>query len=187
MARSLLLLYIICVAVAVGSCTREHNPVPRRTAWPRPAVIDTVMVRAEGAPLDFRVNRAARTSSDRPGWLNVAYPMYGAVMYVTFTDVTGADVDRARRNRMERLVLNSGGRPGRESQWTNAAGFEVYTLRTEGVATPLQFVATDGRTALVSGAVYFNNLRADAPADSLAPVLDAIEGDINRCLNALTK
>ncbi|MDO4320129.1 MAG: hypothetical protein Q4C34_06085 [Bacteroidales bacterium] len=180
---------IILLLVALASCgdgVSRQTAVPRRTAYPRPRLLDTVMRPADAAPRrTVLVNAGAEVSSPRQGWLDVAYPIYGATMHITVTDVTPVTVDGIKANRMERVLLNAGGLPGLQSEWINPAGMSVMTLRTAGSSTPLQFLATDDSSTVVSGAVYFSDQTAVSSADSIAPVVDAIEGDIRRMLNNL--
>lgn len=177
----------IMLALAALSCGRHDNtPVPRRTAYPRPQLLDTVMTRVTLTPAcSPAVNAAAAISSPRPGWLDVAYPGYGATMHLTVTDATPATVDEIKANRMERAMLNAGGLPGRQTEWTNRQGLDVTMIRTEGASTPLQFLATDDSSLVVSGAVYFSDPAAVTATDSIKPVLDAIAADIRRMLDSL--
>lgn len=181
-----LTLYIILAAftAAIAGCTGsgDDTAIPRRTAYPRPATMDTVMTVPDSLPVSFAVNASATVSRPRLGWLDVAYPAYGATMHVTFTPVDTSDIDEVRANRVERLTLNSGGRPSVTREAINAAGFDYLTVRTDGAATPLQFLATDGRSIVVSGAVYMFDPAAASAVDSIQPIVDAIEADINRSM-----
>ncbi len=178
------LLIAASIAVGLGACTRgADTPVPRRTAYPRPQLIDTLMRDVSCAGVTIPVNARAAIDSPRAGWLNVSYPMYGATIHITVSRAEAAAIDEVRRNRMERLMLNSGALPGRQLEWTNGAGMQVMAVRTPGATTPLQFLATDGTSAVVSAAVFFPGLRPDAPYDSISPILDIIQADITRCLD----
>lgn len=178
-------LLIPLMAVIAASCgDRGHAPVPRRTAYPRMQLLDTVMRSAEVAPgCSLAVNACAETVSPRPGWLTISYPLYGATMYVTVTETNPATVDEIKANRMERVLLNAGGLPGRQSEWINPAGMSVMTLRTDGSTTPLQFLATDDSSTVISGALYFADASAATATDSIAPAVNAVEGDVRRMLN----
>ncbi|MDE6288378.1 MAG: hypothetical protein K2M00_06300 [Muribaculaceae bacterium] len=179
------LLTALIVSVILVSCGGEQKPVPRRTAYPRAPHHDTAMIQAAEAPIYFDVNAAANVTSTAPGWLNVAYPAYDAVMYVTFTPVDETSIDTVRVNRMERLLLNAGGAPGERREFMNEAGYDVMIFTARGTATPVQFLATDGESSVVSGAVYFSDPRAAAAVDSLDPYVRAIEGDVMRSMKTL--
>lgn len=176
---------VLAVSLFLASCGGEQKPVPRRTAYPRPPQHDTAMVQASEAPLYFDVNAAARVTAPAPGWLNVAYPAYDAVMYVTFTPVDQHSVDTVRINRMERLLLNAGGAPGQRREFINDAGYDIMVYTARGTATPVQFLATDGESSVVSGAVYFSDPKAATSVDSLDPYVRAVEGDVLRAMKTL--
>lgn len=176
---------VLCASLILVSCGGEQKPIPRRTAYPRAPQHDTAMIQAPEAPLHFDVNAAAEVTSPALGWLNVAYPAYDAVMYVTFTPVDENSIDTVRVNRMERLFLNAGGVPGERREFINAAGYDIMVFTARGTATPVQFLATDGESSVVSGAVYFSNPRAATSVDSLEPFVRAIEGDVLRSMKTL--
>lgn len=173
--------------LAPGCRKAEPMKIPLPVAYPRPALPDTALVELVDAPLNFAVNGQAAVSSVRPGWYDVAYPTLGATMHLTFTRATGLDLDKARENRMQRLLLNAGEGETAFSEFENAAGFDVLIARTEGSATPLQFLATDGREWLVSGSVYFASPRAPLAIDSLRPMVRAIDRDLTRALESLSR
>lgn len=173
------------VLCALAGCTAGESTVPRRPAYPRVAALDTVPQTVDGLPVFFEVSRSARVGRPSDNWLDVAYPMYGATAHVTFTAASGEELDEVRANRMERALLNAGGLPTGRREWRNPAGFDIMTMRTDGCSTPFQFLATDGRGMVVSGAVYFASPRAVLETDSIAPMLDAMEADLTRALGRM--
>ena len=176
----------IVLGASVAACTvSENNTFPRPTAYPRPQLPDTVMIATNLAPLHFLANRDAVVSSTRDGWLDIAYPSLGATVHVTFTRSTPRDIASVKENRMERLMLNAGDRPITFSEFTNAAGFNVLSAKTEASTTPLQFLATDDSEWVVSGAVYFSSPGVVNAHDSIRPMIDAINYDILRSLKSL--
>lgn len=175
----------LALAIVLPACRREPAAVPRRTAYARVAVLDSNTVQVPDFPLYFPLSCSALVLSPRPLWLDVTYPDYGATAHITLTLADGEALDRVKANRLERLMLNAGDRPGRRSEWLTPAGYDVLTLYTDGSATPWQFVATDDSSAVLSGAVYFADPAAVANADSLAPMVDAIAADITAALNSM--
>lgn len=147
---------------------------------------DTVLAAADGLPLKFEVNTEATTERPRPDWLNIRYPMLGATIHVTFT--TAADsstLDEVRRNRMQRLLLNAGDKPSNHTEFTNPDGFDILIVETEGISTPLQFLASGPDRWVVSGAAYLDSY--NAAADSLRPIIQAIRHDIYRAMQHLSR
>lgn len=176
----------LCAVLCACPERGGSDPVPRRTAYSRVAVMDTVMTEVPGVPLRFMVNAQATATVPRTGWLNVAYSAYGATVYVTFTQAATPDsLEAVRANRLQRVMLNTGGMPARRSEWVSAHGFDILTLEADGCTTPFQFLATDGRRHVVSGAVYFADPAAVNNTDSIAPMVAAIEADLNRALRRM--
>lgn len=188
-ARSLIILLAACGTLLLASCDDSSNrrPVPRRTAYPRPQLPDTVLADYKPAPLLFFINADASASSPRPGWLDIRYPMLGATIHVTFTETTAAQIEDVRRNRMERLMLNTGDKPSTHSEFTNPSGFDILVSETDGATTPLQFLASDGSRWVVSGATYFDNPAATVSTDSIRPIVKAIRRDIIEALKNLSE
>lgn len=172
-----------------GGCTeREQKPVPRRRAYPRVELPDTTMQPAPGVPLVMPVNSSAKVSSRQAGWLDVTYPSLGATLHVTFTPINSREeLEAVKANRMQRLLLNAGERGGEGSEYMNEHGFDIYLLRAEGVATPVQFLATDDSAWVVSGAAYFDMAPGPGAVDSLRPMVDAVERDVIKSLDGLCR
>jgi len=182
-----MILTAVMAALLSAACSEGGNkPVPRRRAYPRVEIPDTVMLQAEGMPLHMPVNAGAVVESPRPGWLDVTYPGLGAQLHITFTGVnSAAELAAVKANRMERLSLNAGERGGDAREYVNDYGFDIYVLRTDGSATPVQFLATDDSAWVVSGVAYFGTHPGSGAVDSLRPMVDAVERDIVKSLDAL--
>lgn len=177
-----LLLTLGAITCACGE-SANSDAIPRPRAYPRLQLPDTAMTPVADAPLHFVANAEAITSIPRPGWTDISYPNLGAEIHVSFTEVDSTEIPAVMDNRMERLLLNSGSREPRFDEFINEAGFDCLLARTDGISTPLQFLATDHRCYVVSGAVYFPEY-AEA-TDSLRPATEAIQTDILRALQAL--
>lgn len=179
----------IALATSGAGCSGKADtqaPIPRRTAYPRPQLPDTVLAAADGLPLKFEVNTQAATELPRPDWLNIRYPMLRATIHVTFTAAADSStLDEVRRNRMQRLMLNAGDKPSNHTEFTNPDGFDVLIVETEGISTPLQFLASGPDRWVVSGAAYLDSY--NAAADSLRPIIQAIRHDIYRAMQHLSR
>jgi hypothetical protein len=51
---------------------------------------------------------------------------------------------------------------------------------------PLQFLATDNVRHVISGAFFMSDVTADAPIDSLQPIVDAVSYDLIHSLKLLS-
>ncbi len=179
---------LILTAACLAACNGhggESRAIPRRPAYPRLQLPDTAMTLETQAPLQFMVNSHAIASWPRPDWLDIAYPTIGATIHVTFTPVTPATVDDVMHNRMERLMLNAGAGITHQAEFTNSHGFDIYMARGEGSTTPVQFLATDGRNMVVSGAAVMPGITASTPTDSIGPAVDALYRDILTAMQSL--
>ena len=96
----------------------------------------------------------------------------------------GDELAAARENRMERLLLNSGSASATEQEFVNPAGWQIYLLKSQNTTTPIQFLATDGSTTLVSGSLQVN--RPDAEDyEAIRPDGDLVSRDILTSLGQL--
>lgn len=80
-------------------------------------------------------------------------------------------------------MLNNGDLPAHNTEWRNAAGWDVLVAVTSGSSTPVQFFATDDSAMVVSGAAFFGKT---APIDSVQPYVDAVRDDIIRSMKVLS-
>lgn len=183
--RLIIMTLTMLALAACGNGDAVRKPVPRRYAYHRVELPDTVMAPAKDFPAYLPVNAAAEVSSERPGWLTVAYPGLNAAFHITYTATTPADVTEILANRHQRMSLNSGDHPVELMQMQNEAGLSVIATRTEGIATPLQFIATDHRSMVVSGALYLSDPGAPEAVDSMRPIIDALQRDLNAALDSL--
>ncbi|MGM9860823.1 MAG: hypothetical protein ACI31C_08720 [Muribaculaceae bacterium] len=173
----------IILAALLAACAGNPDAVPRRYAYPRVATLDTAMVDVDSLLIHFCVNADAVTDRPRPDWLDVRYPAFGATWHISFT--SSDDLEEVKANRMQRLLLNAGDLPFRRDEWLNPAGMDILALVVEGAATPLQFLATDNASIVVSGALVFDDPRACANIDSISPIINILEEDMLRSLQSL--
>lgn len=178
----------LAVALMLTACSGNSDrsagvPLPR--AFYRidtyPADYSTIRL----ADVSFGVNSAVPASSPRPGWLDVEYPRYGAAMHITVRRLGTPDsLAAAIANRHERIELNAGGRSCRTDVFNNDAGFacEMVVAR-EPAPVPVQFMACDSAGTLAFGVVALD--RTPSSADSVAPVLHALENDVFHLLQSL--
>ncbi len=180
---------ILTMCLIACACTRGDVATPRRHAYPRVALADTLYTRATipGTTVSFDVNTAATLLPDSTGkpWITIGYPVYnGAKIYLTATPVaTEAEMAEVMDNRLERISLNSGGAETELTELTTPEGAACRLFVTRhGTVTPVQLLAVDARW-IVSGAAYIDGA-AEAP-DSVAPVVNAIASDVLRLLKTV--
>ncbi len=188
----LLAVFLSMVFSDCSSGSTDRVAIPRPAAYPRIWLYDTLRCAVpEASPLLFYANAGAAVSRPHDGdgdsrWLNIAYPRYNAVVYCTFTSVTDANRDKVLDNRLERMGLNAGGLPSEVLTLDSPGGFHSQLLVTPAESlTPLQFLSTDGKGWVVSGAAYLDYAPSAAIADSIAPVISALKADLLYALGRL--
>ena len=188
--RTLLPVLICVFAVFAGFAPGTNSAadaVPRRHAYPRVEPYDSASRTVVLAPFTFRI--AAEAPSKRTGenWLDVSYPRYGATMHLSASRFGSADeAAEALANRRQRISLNTGGALARTDFFDNDAGLTCeMTVCSEGVATPVQFIATDGKSLMLSGAVMING--PITPADSIRPIINLLQDEAFTILSSIRK
>lgn len=177
--------------VAISACSPGKGTdvaVPRRKAYPRMELPDSVFVDGRGIPCSLQTNVASSvevTRDDKAGkWVNVSYPDLGAYILFTFTPVGKSTIEGVIDNRLERIALNLGGGGAEIVEFNSPEGFVSRVIRGEQGITPVQFLSTDNKEIVVSGAAYVPGFSPEL-SDSLSPVVDMLHRDIVHALKTL--
>ncbi|MDE7153671.1 MAG: hypothetical protein K2O00_04400 [Muribaculaceae bacterium] len=190
-AKVLLIALMALMMISCGGGESE-NAVPRRYAYPRPALYPQTYVSAGGAP-SLSLNAGAEIVADSllnngSRWVTVDYPHYNGSIYITFLATTPAEFHREFENRMERIGLNAGaGSMESVTVASEGGGFrgELFSTRGESVS-PVQFLAYNkDLTLLTYGTFNFRQGVDVTRTDSLAPVINAVRNDMIHLLKHL--
>ncbi len=186
-------LYVaLLLAVVVGFTACREKATPRPTGFfriePYPSVSHTDTV----GTITFAVNDLAqavvpRETADGVSWLDIAYPRYGATLYLSYIPIGGGRTIEALMSESRELVY----RQHIHTEAVEAIAYEapeqplyatLYYLSAAS-ATPIQFVATDSMRYLLRGVLYY-----DTPVrtDSVAPTLQYLEGEITHLIESIT-
>lgn len=196
MLRAKQLLFITVLACLLSGCTGTSAPdtvaVPRRHAYPRIELPDSAFteVSAGAGNLTIGISKASTialrgSGKGNSGFIDVAYPGFNSSIYFTVTPVTPATAGEVIDNRVERMELNLGGAEAELLEFDTPAGFECKVLVSRGeISTPVQFIATDGASLVVSGAAFVRDASPSA-ADSIAPVVGMLRRDIIHALSTM--
>ena len=120
-------------------------------------------------------------------WIDLVYPQWDGVVYLTYKRLRNAadlrgQIDTSSRMLEKHYQLAS----GVEEQFYEDAGNRVYGtvyhLKGNKVATTCQFWATDSVHHYLRGALFLNHTPNN---DSLAPVLNYIQEDIEHLMETL--
>lgn len=179
-------------AGCITACTADYTPRPRgwnRIDLPRPAYRPL----AGPHPYSFEVSKYARELRDssrfavnKPDWINLHYPSFGATIQLTYEDLRG------RPTALQALIADA--RKLTSKHEIKASGIQERLLKTESgltadvfelsgeVPSQFQFYVTDSSRHFLRGALYFRTAVAN---DSLQPVIEFVEADAVRLLNTL--
>lgn len=190
--KTLSLLLPLCLANLLYACSgqtpHDKTPVPRPEAWPRIAIYDSIYQTVDSLPIIFEANSSAKIEHTHPGWVNINYPAYKSTIYLTVTETNPAEIESVVDNRLERMALNISENADARQEHFVSPEFESLMLVSPGTrSTPLQFVATDRRSTVVSGTAFFHNAGRITSTDSVAPVIESLKRDLVHALNNLTK
>ena len=182
----------LALVVLLNSCDSGGRPVPRPEGYPRIALYEAVYRNDSIGPVISESNAGTavterRKGADGTGWLTLAYPRYGATLYLTASPATASTLGGIIDNRLERISLNIGGATTELTELTGKGGWHGrVTLTPSGSATPLQILATSPRgDCVVSGALFLERASTATSPDSLAPALEAVRDDLIHAVNAL--
>lgn len=166
--------------------TRHHAPLPR--AYPRIQMPDSTFRAIDSTAVPIVVNAGASVSVDRrPGgeWIDITYPGFpDGRVYLTLSRVGHEAIEAAVDNRLQRMALNAGSLPGRQTRLVSQGGWEAMMLVTPAsISTPVQVLAS-GPGIMLSG-VFHISVPPSTPPDSVAPVVKAVERDMLTMLRSL--
>ncbi|MDE6448488.1 MAG: hypothetical protein K2L41_00225 [Muribaculaceae bacterium] len=183
-------LYLLTALAAISCVHRDRQDiaVPRPVAYHRITIPDSVYRMFNAGAVSIQINASTTDTIVTAGnsWITARYTGMDASMYITVAEISPDTADESIENRVERMSLNTGGHPTEVISFTTPAGFDArMTVTRTGSPTPVQFIATDHRTILVSG-VGTVGLSVTAPADSLSPITEMLERDITHLLKTLT-
>lgn len=187
-------LAVIVFAISAVSCGgeggAEQAAVPRRVAYPRlslpKAEYDTVPF--YGHSLIFNRSAVVETELAENGnhWFTATYPdMDGSQLMVTAIKIAPEAIAPILDNRAERINLNLSGNPGEVFELDDSI-LSGQVIVSRSISTPIQFLATDNRSLVVSGALYMPKLSAHT-RDSLAPTIDYVFNDVVAMLENLSR
>lgn len=181
---------LICVIALAAICASackgtDDTATPRRRAYQRIEAYTPDYTAVDSLPVRLLVNSSAVVSRPRRDWVNVNYPRYNATVFISVTETDDRSIADVIANRVERIALNAGDAPADALDIDNGRFTSTLYDARAAVATPLQFVATDGKTVVISASVFFDNADRITSLDSVAPAVEAIRRDLTTALDSL--
>ncbi len=190
--RIIAILLSVCIACGISILYfifSRPQPIPKPKGEMRIERLDTAYYDIRNFPLTFPISHDAivdndtTTHSDGNHWLTIRYPRHNTLIYCTYTPISRSTLSKQLQNRLDRIIKNN------TLKMPKSIVFETDTLSKEGTrpsaelffsdnrnaVIPLQFIATDSISYLLSGAVYF---QGEIKVDSISPVIDILTEDI---------
>lgn len=184
-----LILLFFCSLVIISCDNEEYTPKPRayfRIDLPQKTyqVFDTTYPYSFEYPT-YAIMKRDNNSNAEKYWININFPDYNATIHLTYKTV---------ENNLESLIASS--RKFVDKHISKASSIKeksyenpqnqiysvVYNIKGNDVASPYQFFVTDKNKHFLRGALYFN---MEPKNDSLAPVIEFIEKDIDHLISTL--
>lgn len=180
----------VLLALAIlSACDEDYSPKPKgyfRIDLPKKAYVELDSV----FPYKFEYPVYATLSDDpyapnQKNWMNVNFPAFNAAVHLSYEKVDGnlaKYIDDAHTlvskhiSKADAIYDSLLIHPDKK---VFGLAFKIEGL---GTASPYQFYVTDSTHHFLRGALYFNTYPNN---DSLAPVIDFIEKDINHMISTL--
>jgi len=182
---------ILALAFIVGfllsACNENYTPKPRgyfRIDLPEHEYIafDTTFPYAFEYPVYAEINPDP-FAPEEPYWLNIDFPEFKGRIHISYKTVDGNLVEYLEDSRQfvmkhipKASAINDSLILDRERKLYGL----VYQIEGMGAASPCQFFVTDSTDHFVRGALYFDVVPNN---DSLAPVIDFLQKDIEHLLS----
>lgn len=193
MTKRVLYCMILLAGVAAATACGNGNETPKPRAYLRIdlpphawSVCDTAAL-----PFTFETSKLAevqwKKNLPRDKWFTIAYPKYKGYVFITYKAIHGANDLRAQIDTSYKFV---------EGHFSHSSGIDenrfidrehklsgtTYRLKGQNVASTYQFWVTDSNRHFLRGALYID---CTPNNDSLAPVLDYLQEDINHMIESI--
>ena len=182
----------ICLAVLAAACS-DSNETPKPQAYLRIdmpphaySVCDTMAL-----PFTFELSNLAevqwKKNLPRDKWFTIAYPKYKGYVFMTYKAMNGVRDLRAQIDTSYKFVeghfsFSSGIDENKFVDREHRLSGTTYHLKGQNVASTYQFWVSDSNRHFIRGALYID---CTPNNDSLAPVLDYIQDDIDHMIESI--
>ncbi len=182
MTRLLFALHCLpLLSLLLVGCQQRPVATPRPMAYPHMELYPATYTLSHGLAL----NDSARLDSLSPEWFNIVYPRYGVTINCSRTHVgSPAALTQVIDNRLERFERNLGTHAGQATTLTSQSGWGgLLFVAPTALNTPVQFLATDSVSVVLSGTAVFR--APGSSPDSISPIINALEADMLYLLKQL--
>ena len=180
----------VAAALLTGCHHNDYSPKPQaylRIDLPEHeySMLDTLPY------FSFEANRLAsitvKKNTRHDMWVDITYPQWDGIVFLTYKHLQSPDSLLGQTDTSSRLLekhyqLASGVEEQGYENIENKVYGTVYYLKGAKVASTCQFWLTDSTSHFLRGALYLNRTPNN---DSLAPVLEYIQTDIEHLVETL--
>lgn len=185
-----LFLIVTFLALLSGCNGKTDTVVPRRTAYPRVQLYDTIYKELPTTTFMIMVNASTEAElsrrSDTDIWINIRYPRYKATLSLTLLETAGERLRNALDNRSERMSLNLNGVKYQSFRTFHNDISAIMPVAESPCVTPVQILASDNRSFLLTGALTFDGDTV-REIEEIAPAVNAVKDDIIYMINHLKR
>ena len=190
MNRKLLYLMLCCLALA--AC-HQGNETRKPQAYLRIDLPPHAYTLCDTAALPFTFERSNlsqiewKKNQPTDKWFTITYPKYKGYVFMTYKQMRGVQDLRAQIDTSYKFVeghfsYSSGIDENKFVDRPNHLSGTTYHLKGQNVASTYQFWVTDSVRHFLRGALYID---CTPNNDSLAPVLNYIQDDINHMIESI--
>lgn len=190
-------LMLIMVATGFGilatSCGNKKGYTPKPRAYLRLDLPESQYNTYENSDIPFRFEQnsiaqpVVKRNKTNEKWIDLQYPDYKGVIYLTYRKMTHPDnlktnIDTSMLLLKEQFDYSSGMHEQQYSNPRNNVYATTFLIKGNKVASTYQFYATDSARHFLRGSLFLNRTPNN---DSLAPLLEYLQNDINHLLETL--
>ena len=184
---------LLAAGMALLAACGNGNETPKPQAYLRIdlpphaySVCDTTAL-----PFTFELSNLAevqwKKNLPRDKWFTIAYPKYKGYVFMTYKAMNGVRDLRAQIDTSYKFVeghfsFSSGIDENKFVDREHRLSGTTYHLKGQNVASTYQFWVTDSNRHFLGGALYID---CTPNNDSLAPVLDYLQEDINHLIETI--
>ncbi len=184
---------VCCLGMAVVAACGDSGESPKPQAYLRIDLPPHNYSVCDTAALPFTFEKSGMASvewkKDVPGekWFTITYPQHKGYVFMTYKRLRDmrdlrAQVDTSYKFVEGHFSFSSGIDENRFVDRPHRVSGTTYHLKGQNVASTYQFWATDSNRHFVRGALYID---CTPNNDSLAPVLEYIQEDINHLIETI--
>lgn len=189
---------IIPIAIFLGTlatfgCGHSNDYTPKPQAYLRFSFPEKSYVPYDTAALPFTFERATearlnmKKDTPRDKWVDILYPSRHGVVFLSYKPMRGpqdlaGQIDTSYELLKMHFDYSSGVDEKQYYDPTRHVFATTYRLKGSNVASTYQFWATDSNEHFLRGSLYLDQTPNN---DSLAPVLEYLQQDLNHLIETL--